>query len=46
MTWPIIIGAGTSTEKFLESLSELWAEHCVDDGVEGGIKVSKPQKET
>ena len=33
------------TQDLLKRLAELWAEHRVDDGVEGGVEVSEPQEE-
>ena len=42
---PIRQIASPPTQKLLECLSELWTEDCVDDGVESGIEITKPQEE-
>ena len=34
-----------ATQDLLKRLAELWAEHRVDDGVEGGVEVAKPSDE-
>ena len=34
-----------ATQDLLKRLPELWAEHRVDDGVEGRVEVSEPQEE-
>lgn len=36
----------SAAKDFLKSLSELWAEDSVDDGVESGVEVAKPKEET
>ena len=46
MSGTIIIRSISSAENSLEGLSELWAEDCVDDGVQGGVEVSQPEKKT
>ena len=46
MSGTIVIRSISSTQNFLEGLSELWTEDCVDDGVQSGVEVSQPEKKT
>ena len=41
----VIRVAGSTTQDLFKGLSELRAEDCVDDGIEGGVEVSEPEEE-
>ena len=43
--WPVGLGVGPAPEQLLEGLPELWAKDCIDNWIEGGVKVAKPLEE-
>ena len=45
MSWPVVLRGGLAEDDPLEGLPELWAEHRVNDGVQGGVEIAEPKEE-
>lgn len=42
---PLADVVGPATQYTLEGVPELWTEYSVDNGVQGGVEVPKPEEE-